>query len=271
MATILTIKAFKFGSQKAFANKMVAIDDGDIVTLRSLIGAKVKELSPFFCADHHIAKVTATDQTDLMELLDRPVSLLLQSIKQSPEVLVTIDASLYEIEAAKLRFAAAEVQALIASRNMESANAMETSATSMLETARTNMENARKNKEADQLQLESSANEVEEAAAFLKEAENRWEVSVADVVGDAPDNVSRQKKRKVSLLNLPPIPATAVKEEYDEATTMEEDESSSDGTSSISGKDNESLLINDVVWELKKIFNVKELKNSNPTRLRCLQ
>jgi len=96
-------------------------------------------------------------------------------------------------------------------------------------------------------------------------------VSVADVVGDAPDNVSRQKKRKVSLLNLPPIPATAVKEEYDEATTMEEDESSSDGTSSISGKDNESLLINDVVWELKKIFNVKELKNSNPTRLRCLQ
>mmetsp|Transcript_19238 Transcript_19238/g.41705 ORF Transcript_19238/g.41705 Transcript_19238/m.41705 type:complete len:273 (+) Transcript_19238:2-820(+) len=86
-----------------------------------------------------------------------------------------------EIEAVEQRLAAAKAQESSASEMMDSAN-------DMLATARKNME--------------SSRNEVKATEALLKDAEKRWEVIDVDAsAAGSPENDSRSKRRKVSVLS----------------------------------------------------------------------
>lgn len=88
---VLKIQALSPGREKAIITKLAVIREPDEITLRSLLDDKIKPAEPSFCADHHIAHV-ATDQTDVVELLDFPLSLLFESIPERyPEVVVTID------------------------------------------------------------------------------------------------------------------------------------------------------------------------------------
>lgn len=96
---VLTIKAFSFGKEKPIANRMAVVRDPDGITLRTLIAQKIKQADPSFlfsAVDHITQVVTTNDQTDVVELLDFPVSLLLgqlESMKKQPEISVTIDAA----------------------------------------------------------------------------------------------------------------------------------------------------------------------------------
>lgn len=96
---VLTIKAFSFGKEKPIANKMAVVLDPDGITLRTLIAQKIKQADPSFlfsAVDHITQVVTTNDQTDVVELLDFPVSLLLgqlESMTNRPEIAVTINAA----------------------------------------------------------------------------------------------------------------------------------------------------------------------------------
>jgi len=96
---VLTIKAFSFGKEKPIANKMAVVLDPDGITLRTLIAQKIKQVDPSFlfsAVDHITQVVTTNDQTDVVELLDFPVSLLLgqlESMTNRPEIAVTINAA----------------------------------------------------------------------------------------------------------------------------------------------------------------------------------
>jgi len=96
---VLTIKAFSFGKEKPIANKMAVVLEPDGITLRTLIAQKIKQADPSFlfsAVDHITQVVTTNDQTDVVELLDFPVSLLLgqlESMTNRPEIAVTINAA----------------------------------------------------------------------------------------------------------------------------------------------------------------------------------
>lgn len=105
-----------------------------------------------------------------------------------------------EIEAAKRRLAAAKTQRLSASRMIASANKLAESAREMMKAAKKMASTAEQNKTAAQSLLESSSKEVDEAEAFMKVAENRWEVIDVDV-DDSPKTINRKRKRRNAVIS----------------------------------------------------------------------
>ena len=102
MTKLLKIKAFSTSSDgrtNILANRLAIIMDTNI-TLRSLIANKISDKineavpSFAFCADQHISRVETTcDEMDVVELLDLPVSDLLEFLSSPrPEIAVTINA-----------------------------------------------------------------------------------------------------------------------------------------------------------------------------------
>jgi len=87
MVNVLTIKAFFVGGAKPIATKMAVIPNPDEITLRALIDKKIRQTAPslaFSISDiHHITQVVAMDhdQTDVLDFLDFPVSVLLEQLE----------------------------------------------------------------------------------------------------------------------------------------------------------------------------------------------
>lgn len=100
---LLTIKAFAAGTDKPVIKKLSVVKDPDVTTLREHIGEKINQALPsfFFSAAEHIARVVATnDDTDVFDLLDFPVSLLLGHYFDSrPEISLTIDNGVASLQA----------------------------------------------------------------------------------------------------------------------------------------------------------------------------
>mmetsp|Transcript_42609 Transcript_42609/g.90611 ORF Transcript_42609/g.90611 Transcript_42609/m.90611 type:complete len:482 (+) Transcript_42609:121-1566(+) len=91
---VLTIRAFSLRREEPIASKLAVVDNPDGITLRALIDEKIKQAAPSFSfsAADHIARVIRTsDRTDVTDLLDFPVSLLLGELQSQPEIAVTID------------------------------------------------------------------------------------------------------------------------------------------------------------------------------------
>ena len=97
MAKVLTIKAFSLKSDKQLINKMAVVKDPNVVELRTLIADKLTHIHPHllnkFDAHRDIKEVITTGLTDAAELLDLPLSLLLENvpIPPPPQIKVTID------------------------------------------------------------------------------------------------------------------------------------------------------------------------------------
>ena len=84
MAKVLTIKAFSLKSDKQLINKMAVVKDPNVVELRTLIADKLTHIHPHllnkFDAHRDIKEVITTGLTDAAELLDLPLSLLLENV-----------------------------------------------------------------------------------------------------------------------------------------------------------------------------------------------